>query len=129
MWVFDLDHRRLLFEELVAHGRHTGENKPVRFSNVPGSLMSSLGLFRTGQTYQGRNGYSLRLQGLEPGFNDRSEERAIVIHGADYVSQAQTIRLGRLGRSWGCPAVRTADSTPIDRRHQGWVVALCVFSG
>ena len=69
--------------------------------------MSRLGLFQTGQTYQGHNGYSLRLRGLEPGFNDQSEERAIVIHGADYVSQAQTIRLGRLGRSWGCPAVRT----------------------
>lgn len=106
LWVFDLDHRKLLFEELVAHGQRTGENLAAHFSNVSGSLMSSLGLFRTAGTYQGRNGYSLRLQGLEPGFNDHSEDRAIVMHGAAYVSESIVDRLGRLGRSWGCPAVR-----------------------
>lgn len=106
LWVFDLDKRKLLFEELVAHGKNSGGNATERFSDKPGSLMSSLGVFLTSDTYQGRNGYSLRLLGLEPGFNGRSLERAIVMHGADYVSGNSARSLGRLGRSWGCPAVR-----------------------
>ncbi len=106
LWVFDTERRRLLFEELVAHGKHSGENRTERFSDQPGSLMSSLGVFLTGDTYQGRNGYSLRLLGLEPGFNGRSLERAIVMHGASYVSEQTGRNLRRLGRSWGCPAVR-----------------------
>lgn len=106
LWVFDVERRQLLFEELVAHGKNSGENATERFSDKPGSLMSSLGVFLTSDTYQGRNGYSLRLLGLEPGFNGRSLERAIVMHGADYVSDVSARSLGRLGRSWGCPAVR-----------------------
>lgn len=106
LWVFDLQRQRLLFEELVAHGRNTGEQRAERFSNTLGSKMSSIGLFLTADTYFGSNGYSLRLQGLEKGFNDLAMERAIVMHGAPYVSQAIAERLGRLGRSWGCPAVR-----------------------
>lgn len=106
LWVFDLRRARLLYEELVAHGRNTGEHFAERFSNVEGSKMSSLGLFRTAETYFGSNGYSLRLQGLDHGFNDKAMERAIVMHGAPYVSEAVAERLGRLGRSWGCPAVR-----------------------
>jgi hypothetical protein len=108
LWVFDLGRGRLLFEELVAHGRGTGERLAQRFSNIEGSHMSSLGLFRAAETYDGANGYSLRLHGLEPGFNDRALERAIVMHGAPYVSPDVAARQGRLGRSWGCPAVRTA---------------------
>lgn len=107
LWVFDLDRSALLHEELVAHGRNTGELHAQRFSNVPGSFASSLGLFRTLDPYYGRNGYSLRMQGLEPGYNDRAYERAIVIHGADYVASSFIDRTGRLGRSLGCPAVRT----------------------
>ena len=106
LWVFDVDRGRLLYQELVAHGRNTGEAIAQRFSNVDGSKMSSLGLFQTADTYYGSNGYSLRLRGLDPGFNDRALERAIVMHGAPYVSQAIADHLGRLGRSWGCPAVR-----------------------
>jgi hypothetical protein len=105
LWVLDLASRRVLFEEPVAHGKNTGDNIARLFSNVPGSLQSSLGLYLTGQTYTGRNGYSLRLFGLEPGVNDRALERAIVVHGADYLEQGMAQRLGRLGRSWGCPAV------------------------
>jgi hypothetical protein len=105
LWVLDLATRRVLFEELVAHGKNTGENLAKLFSNAPGSLQSSLGLYLTGTTYTGRNGYSLRLLGLEPGVNDRALERAIVVHGADYLERATADRLGRLGRSWGCPAV------------------------
>jgi hypothetical protein len=108
LWVFDLSGPRLLFEELVAHGRGSGENEPTNFSNADGSHASSLGLFVTGDTYLGRNGYSLRMDGLEPGFNDRARERAIVRHGAPYVDAVSGGREGRIGRSWGCPAVREA---------------------
>lgn len=106
LWVFDLHEEKLLFQEWVAHGRNTGDNYAERFSNRPGSLMSSLGGFEAAGTYVGHNGYSLRLQGLEPGFNDRAYERAIVIHGAPYVSESLIHTQGRLGRSFGCPAVR-----------------------
>jgi len=105
LWVFDLEKRRLLFHELVAHGQRSGENQATRFSNRLGSRQTSLGLFVTADTYDGENGYSLRLDGLEAGINDRARDRAIVIHGAPYVSASTVAELGRLGRSLGCPAV------------------------
>lgn len=108
LWVFDLQRRKLLFRELVAHGKNSGENLATRFSNDPESLTSSLGPFRTLEAYDGRNGYSLRMAGLEPGVNDRAYARALVIHGAQYVDARQAGKQGRLGRSWGCPAVRPA---------------------
>lgn len=113
LWVFDLAERRLLFEELVSHGQGSGDDLPTAFSNTPESHQSSLGLFRTRNSYYGRNGYSLRLEGLETGINDLAYERAIVIHGADYVSEAFIERTGRLGRSHGCPAVRQAVTYPL----------------
>ena len=106
MWVYDLRSRTLLFEELVSHGRNSGMNLATSFSNVAESNMSSIGLYRTAEAYIGKHGYSLRLDGLDRGFNDRARERAIVIHGAEYVSEAITKAQGRLGRSLGCPAVR-----------------------
>ncbi|GHB24102.1 hypothetical protein GCM10009038_23940 [Salinicola rhizosphaerae] len=106
LWVFDLERGTLLFHEVVAHGQGSGGNVPDRFSNEEGSHASSLGLFVTRQTYEGKHGESLRLDGLEPGFNDAAMSRAIVIHGADYVNPALGERQGRLGRSWGCPALR-----------------------
>jgi hypothetical protein len=106
LWVFDLKTRELLFEELVAHGRGSGENLATSFSNESESHQSSLGVFRTEDTYVGRNGYSLRLRGLDNGFNDHAYERAIVMHGAPYVSDVFARTQGRLGRSWGCPALR-----------------------
>lgn len=105
LWVFDLNKRQLLLSEWVAHGRNSGENLAKQFSNVEGSYQSSIGLFRTAESYSGKHGYSLRMDGLEPGVNDRARERAIVIHAADYVSPRVTGQ-GRLGRSLGCPAVR-----------------------
>jgi len=108
LWVFDLNLGKLLHQELVAHGRNSGDNYARDFSNADGSLASSLGLFRTLDPYQGHNGYSLRMEGLEPGINDHAMQRAIVIHGASYVSNATARREGRLGRSWGCPAVPLA---------------------
>ncbi len=108
MSVYDLRSRSLLFEELVSHGRGSGRTMATSFSNSPDSHMSSLGLFRTGEAYVGSNGYSLRLDGLDRGVNDRARERAIVIHGAPYVNAAMARANGYLGRSWGCPAVRPA---------------------
>jgi hypothetical protein len=108
LWVLDARTGAVRFRELVAHGRATGENLARHFSNREGSRQSSLGLFRTAETYHGRHGYSLRLDGLEPGVNDRARERAIVMHGADYATPAFSARHGRLGRSWGCPALDPA---------------------
>jgi hypothetical protein len=108
LWVFDIERNRLLYEEVVAHGRGSGENLAKVFSNVSGSHASSLGLFLTRETYHGRNGYSLRMDGLEPGVNDAAMERAIVMHGAPYVDPRAAEKQGRLGRSHGCPAVREA---------------------
>jgi len=106
LWVFDFEVQSLLFREFVAHGKGSGENLANRFSNSDGSHASSLGLFRTGETYQGHNGYSLRMQGLEPGTNDAAMSREIVVHGAAYVDPDFAQKQGRLGRSWGCPALR-----------------------
>ena len=106
MWVYDLRSRTLLFEELVSHGRNSGHNLATAFSNVAESNKSSIGLYRAAESYIGKHGYSLRLDGLERGFNDRARERAIVIHGAEYVSEKIAKAQGRLGRSLGCPAVR-----------------------
>ena len=108
LWVFDVPSGRLLFKELVAHGKNTGENLATRFSDTMNSRQSSLGLFIAGDTYIGSNGYSLRLDGLEPGFNGHARERAIVMHGAPYVDAVIAKQRGRLGRSWGCPALRDA---------------------
>jgi hypothetical protein len=123
LWVLDLERERVLFEELVAHGRGSGENFATRFSNQDGSHQTSLGLFRTADTYVGANGYSLRLDGLEAGVNDRARDRAIVMHGAPYVSEANVRAVGRLGRSHGCPALRPAVArTVIDTIKQGSLV-------
>lgn len=119
LWVFDLAQPRLIYQELVAHGRNTGENMASRFSNINGSFMSSLGAFETQEAYVGANGYSLRLRGLEPGFNDLARERAIVIHGAPYVSEDLVRRQGRLGRSLGCPAVRPEIAQALIDRIRG----------
>jgi hypothetical protein len=105
LFVFNLATHKLLFRELVAHGKNSGDNITSFFSNSPSSLATSLGLFVTADTYIGKNGYSLRLKGLDEGFNDMAWDRAIVMHGASYVSQEAIKVLGRLGRSWGCPAV------------------------
>lgn len=113
LWVFDLHSHALLFEEWVAHGRKTGDNFARTFSNRPESHMSSLGAYQAGEIYTGRNGYSLRLHGLEPGFNDLAFDRAIVIHGAPYVSAEMVQTHGRLGRSFGCPAVRMPVARPL----------------
>lgn len=106
LWVFDLAEGRLLHREFVAHGSGSGDNFARHFSNIEGSFQTSLGLFRTAETYVGKNGYSLRMDGLDPGFNDNARPRAIVMHGAWYANPDLIRSQGRLGRSQGCPALR-----------------------
>jgi L,D-transpeptidase catalytic domain len=105
LWVLDLARGRVLAREFVAHGRGTGGDLARHFSNRDNSYESSLGTFVTGETYAGRNGLSLRLVGLDDGINDHALARGIVMHGAWYVSAAMIRRVGRLGRSEGCPAL------------------------
>lgn len=104
-WVIDVQSKKILFHTLVAHGMGTGEEFARNFSNVHDSHQSSLGFFVTGDTYSGNNGYSLKLHGVDGIYNDQAYDRAIVIHGADYVSDAFAKANQRLGRSHGCPAL------------------------
>lgn len=113
LFVFDMAQHRLLYSSVVAHGKNSGENYATSFSNEYGSYKSSLGFYLTASTYQGRNGYSLILDGLEKGINDRARERAIVVHGAAYANPSVASRGGRLGRSFGCPALPQELSRPI----------------
>jgi hypothetical protein len=119
LWVYDLRSHELLYEELVAHGQGSGDNLAKVFSNEPDTHASSLGLFLTEETYVGKNGYSLRLKGLDEGFNHRAGERAIVMHGAPYVSDDFVRKNGRLGRSWGCPALREGVAREVIDRVRG----------
>jgi len=105
LWVLDLAQGKVLFHELVAHGAGSGDRYATRFSNVNDSRATSLGLFLTADTYEGGNGYSLKLKGLDPGVNDQAETRHIVMHGAWYVSEDHARQFGMIGRSWGCPAL------------------------
>lgn len=105
LWVIDLLKNVVLFQSLVAHGRNTGEEFATSFSNSAASYKSSLGFYATGEIYKGKHGISLKLDGLEKGMNDHARERAVVIHGADYVSDSFIKGHNRLGRSQGCPAL------------------------
>lgn len=113
LFVFDMKQRKMLFSSVVSHGKNSGENYATSFSNEYGSYKSSLGFYLTESTYQGKNGYSLILDGLEKGINDRARERAIVMHGAAYANPSVVSKGGRLGRSFGCPAVPQKISRPI----------------
>ena len=124
LWVFDLKTGKTLFHTWVSHGKNTGDVIAKSFSNRSGSLQSSLGVFVTDYVpYVGGNGYSLRLRGLEQGVNDKAYDRDIVFHGAWYVNADTIKRYGKIGRSWGCPAVsdKTAKSL-IDTIKENTVV-------
>ncbi len=105
LWIIDLSTNMVLLQTLVAHGRNTGEEFANNFSNTPESFKSSLGFYVTGEVYNGKHGVSLKLDGLEKGLNDNARQRAVVLHGADYVSESFIKNHKRLGRSQGCPAV------------------------
>lgn len=113
LWVFDLDEKKVLFNSLVAHGKGTGDEYATSFSNTEDSHQSSLGFYITEQTYNGDNGYSLRLFGMDKGYNDAALERCIVMHGANYVSEDFIKSQKRIGRSWGCPAIPRELAKPI----------------
>jgi len=113
MWVVDVNSNKVLYHTLVAHGKHTGSLFAKYFSDKVGSRASSIGTFLTENTYFGSKGYSLRLKGLEPGFNEKAHERAIVVHGAWYATHDFAKNHGRLGLSWGCPAVAPQLAGPI----------------
>ena len=104
-FVIDLESYKLLFHSLVSHGRNSGTNYAVAFSNSPSSFKSSLGFFVTRSTYSGKHGYSLHIDGVEKGINDLAYKRAIVVHGAPYVSEHLGFSQGYIGRSLGCPAL------------------------
>ena len=108
LYVIDMATQTLLFNTLVAHGKNSGDLYANRFSNKPESLQSSLGFYVTGNTYTGAHGLGLRLKGLEPGFNSLADSRDIVMHGASYVCEEFVHQYGRLGKSFGCPAVPIA---------------------
>lgn len=113
LFVIDLNHRKLLFNTYVAHGQGSGEVYARHFSNQPSSLKSSLGFYETAETYYGRHGYSLKLEGLENGINNKASERAIVLHAAPYVNESYIRHRGYPGRSLGCPAVPERWNRPI----------------
>lgn len=114
----------LLYKKLVAHGQGTGLLHATEFSNKPNSQQSSLGFFKTAETYNGKHGHSLRLDGLEHGLNHKARERAVVIHEADYVSEAFIRQNGYLGRSWGCPALPAEDYFKIIDEIKGGTLVL-----
>lgn len=105
MWIIDPENGEVLLNSVVSHGRNSGDLMAQSFSNQPESFKSSIGFYKTAETYSGKHGYSLRLDGLEKGFNDQARNRAIVIHGADYAREEFAKSVGRLGRSLGCPAL------------------------
>ena len=108
MWILDMTNQKVIFNTLVAHGKNTGNEYAERFSNTVNSLQSSLGFYITGETYQGGNGYSMFIDGMEEKFNSKARERYVVVHGAEYANPESIKNLGRLGRSYGCPALPTS---------------------
>ena len=113
LYILDMKNYRVLFNTWVAHGKNSGLANATSFSNQHESLKSSPGFYVTGGTYNGSNGYSLRLNGMDRGYNDNALSRAIVMHGANYINQSFINARGFIGRSWGCPAVPAALAAPI----------------
>ena len=105
LFVIDLKSQELMFKSVVAHGRNTGDEYAKAFSNQLNSHQSSLGFYITQKPYTGSNGYSLALEGVDDGFNDKAKQRAIVMHGAEYASEQMIKIKGYLGRSFGCPSL------------------------
>lgn len=124
LYIIDMEKQELLMQTFVAHGKNSGLLFAKQFSNLVGSFQSSLGFYITGKPYQGKHGKSLILKGVESGINDNAEERAIVLHGADYANKGFVNQQGYLGRSLGCPAVPNHQVEAIIKAIQG---ASCLF--
>lgn len=105
LWVIDMNASKVLINDYVAHGQGSGDEFATQFSNKMNSHQSSIGFYVTDATYMGSHGLSLRLHGMDKGYNNAAYDRAIVVHGANYVADHFVTGQGRLGRSWGCPAV------------------------
>ena len=119
MWIIDIEKMEVIGHSLVAHGKNSGEEFASHFSNTPSSLQSSLGFYISGEIYYGSHGMSLSLDGIEPGINDKARERGIIMHGADYVSSDFIGKYGRLGRSFGCPAIPMKDHEKVIKMLTG----------
>lgn len=113
LYILDMKNYRVIYNTLVSHGRNSGKEMANQFSNQHSSYMSSPGFYITRETYEGKNGYSLKLEGLEPGINDNAYERGIVVHGAPYVNDSYVQSQGYIGRSQGCPAVPSNLAIPV----------------
>ena len=124
LWIIDLKSKKVIYNTYVAHGQGSGEDFATSFSNTDGTHASSLGFYVTSDTYIGQHGNSLRLNGMDRGFNDAALNRGIVMHAADYVSKSNINGQGRLGRSWGCPAVAPELAQPIINTIKG---GTCLF--
>ena len=124
MYVIDVKHKRLLYRTYVAHGQNSGDEYATTFSNEPDSYKSSLGFYVTQRTYVGHNGLSLKLKGVDSGYNDMALKRQIVLHGSTYVSDRYMQDFGTLGTSLGCPAIPESVSRPIIRLVKG---GSCLF--
>jgi hypothetical protein len=127
MWVFDINHQRLLYQTYVAHGQNSGMTSANHFSNQSSSKATSLGTFVTKDTYMGSKGYSLNLQGLEKGFNDNAYSRRVVMHGAWYVEPTFIKQSGRAGRSWGCPSIAKSIAKPVINTIKGGSVIFAYY--
>lgn len=124
LFIIDMQLMQVVVKSLVAHGRNSGTKMAKQFSNQLSSFQSSLGFYVTGGIYKGKHGASLELNGVEKGINDQAKERAIVIHGADYVSNKLIQQQGYIGRSLGCPAVPNNQVATIINTIKG---ASCLF--
>ncbi|NKB46422.1 MAG: hypothetical protein GKR77_01380 [Legionellales bacterium] len=127
MWIFDIHNNKVSYYTHVSHGKNSGGLKASSFSNTNGSKQSSLGTFITADTYQGANGYSLNLHGLEKGINDNAYQRRIVMHGAAYANESFIKKNGYLGRSWGCPAVASHLAKPVINKIKGGSVVFAYY--
>jgi hypothetical protein len=127
LWVLDIKNQKVVYNTYVAHGKNSGENYSTKFSDSPKSQESSIGVYVTKGTYEGHNGNSLVLAGLDKGFNDLAESRRIVMHPAPYVDENILENYGRIGRSWGCPALNPQIAQPIINTIKGGSVMLVYY--
>jgi hypothetical protein len=127
LWVLDLKNQKVIYNTYVAHGKNSGDNYATQFSDSPRSLETSIGVYLTKGTYSGHNGNSLVLSGLDKGFNGNAESRSIVMHPAAYVNEGMAQSHGRMGRSWGCPALNPQIAQPVINTIKGGSVILAYY--
>jgi len=126
-WVIDMKNQKVMYNTYVAQGKNTGAVYAKHFSNDPKSLESSIGVFLTGQTYSGKHGYSMRLHGLDKGFNSNAYKRAVVMHSAWYVSEQFVKAHHRVGRSWGCTALSQKMEPKVVKAIKGGTVMVSYY--